>query len=169
MCVYLSLTYMLIFSSVKFDNGCFVVGNIDNANPPSNKIAVGSLQGMLRIYHPSRAEFRVEDLLLEESLNAPILQLQLGQFLSSSAEHVGLAVLHPRKLRIFELTPQAQQSGRANYYALDQLYEHDLGMDGKHFTAFNMTSGGFGGVRGREMILVQSIDGKMKLLFLDFM
>lgn len=42
----------------EFDHGAMAVGNIDNANPPSEKIAVGSLQGMLRIYHPSRPQFR---------------------------------------------------------------------------------------------------------------
>ena len=45
-----------------------------------------------------------------------------------------------------------------------KAYEHNLGLDGgKHFTAFNMTSGPFGGVRGRDMILVQSLDGKLQV------
>jgi hypothetical protein len=44
---------------------------------------------------------------------------------------------------------------KASYYVLEKLYEHDLGLEGKHFTAYNMTHGPFGGVRGRDMILVQ--------------
>ena len=45
-----------------------------------------------------------------------------------------------------------------------KAYEHNLGLDGgKHFTAYNMTSGPFGGVRGRDMILVQSLDGKLQV------
>jgi Bardet-Biedl syndrome 9 protein len=39
-------------------------------------------------------------------------------------------------------------------------------MDGKHFSAFNMTSGHFGGRHGdesRELIMVQSMDGKLQI------
>jgi Bardet-Biedl syndrome 9 protein len=89
----------------EFDHGCMVVGNIDNADPPTEKIAVGSMQGMLRIYAPSKPQFRVEDLILEESLGLPILQLLLGRFIPSSTT-LGLAVLHPQKLVVYELMPQ---------------------------------------------------------------
>lgn len=52
---------------------------------------------------------------------------------------------------------------RVSYYTLRKVYAHDLGVEGKHFTAFNMTFGAFGGVRGRDMILVQSMDGKLQI------
>ena len=91
----------------EFDHGCMVVGNIDNADPPAEKIAVGSLQGMLRIYSPSRPQFKVEDLILEESLDLPILQLLLGRFIPST-NILGLAVLHPKKLVVYELVPQSK-------------------------------------------------------------
>ena len=52
---------------------------------------------------------------------------------------------------------------RVSYYTLRRAYKHDLGIEGKHFTAFNMICGPFGGVRGRDMILVQSIDGKLQI------
>ena len=91
----------------EFDHGCMVVGNIDNSDPPAEKIAVGSLQGMLRIYAPTRPQFRVEDLVLEENLNLPILQLLLGRFIPS-ANSLGLAVLHPKKLVVYELVPQSE-------------------------------------------------------------
>jgi Bardet-Biedl syndrome 9 protein len=55
------------------------------------------------------------------------------------------------------------KEGRANYHQLTKFYEHNLGLEGKHFTAYNMTSGPFGGVRGREMIVVQSMDGKLQI------
>lgn len=89
----------------EFDHGCMVVGNIDNSEPAAEKIAVGSLQGMLRIYAPTKPQFRVEDLILEESLGQPILQLLLGRFIPSSTT-LGLAVLHPKKLAVYELVPQ---------------------------------------------------------------
>lgn len=89
----------------EFDHGCMAVGNIDNSEPPAEKIAVGSLQGMLRIYAPTKPQFKVEDLILEESLGQPILQLLLGRFIPST-NALGLAVLHPKKLAVYELVPQ---------------------------------------------------------------
>ena len=50
-----------------------------------------------------------------------------------------------------------------NFYSLRKAYSHDLGLDGKHFTAYNMNSGSFGGSREREMIIVQSMDGKLQI------
>jgi Bardet-Biedl syndrome 9 protein len=96
-----------ISENEEFDHGGMVVGNIDNAEPPIEKIAVGSLQGMLRIYSPSRPQFRVEDLILEESLGAPILQLLLGRFIPGS-NLLGLAVLHPKRLVVYEVVPQSK-------------------------------------------------------------
>jgi len=95
----------------EFAAGAMVVGNLDNAPPsaagngstdgselaPSNKVAVGSLQGMLRVYCPARPEFRVDDLLVEADLGQPVLQLLSGQFLPMSS-HLAIAVLHPRSL-----------------------------------------------------------------------
>ena len=46
---------------------------------------------------------------------------------------------------------------------MKKAYHHDLGLDGKHFTAYNMASGSFGGVKGRDMFLVQSMDGKVQI------
>jgi Bardet-Biedl syndrome 9 protein len=153
-----------ICQSEEFDLGCMVVGNIDNADPPTSKIAVGSQQeGMLRIYNPTRPQYRVEDLILEESLGQPILQLLLGQFIPSD-EHLGLAILFPKKLAVYEITPQGNKDGRgANYYTMRKCYDHILGVDGKHFTAYNMTVGAFGGVKGRDMFIIQSLDGKLQI------
>lgn len=74
-----------------------------------------------------------------------------------------LAVLHPRSLVVYELVATMSASGRVNYYTLTKLYEHRLGEEGKHFTAFNMTSGPFGSISGRDMIMVQSLDGKLQV------
>ena len=50
--------------SEEFDLGAMVVGNVDNSSPPTDKIAVGSQQGMLRIYFPTKPQYRIEDLVL---------------------------------------------------------------------------------------------------------
>jgi Bardet-Biedl syndrome 9 protein len=137
-----------VASNEEFDFGCLCVGNVDNSVPSADKIVVGSLEGMIRIYSPSNPQYRIEDLILEESLEAPILQLLVGRFIPST-ENCGLAVLHPRKLVVYEVSPKGQKEGRANYHVLHKAYEHVLGVEGKHFTAYNMTSGSFGGARGR--------------------
>ena len=93
-----------VASTEEFDFGCLCLGNIDNASPPSDKIVVGSLEGMIRVYNPSKPQYRIEDLILEESLGLPILQLLTGRFIPST-EIIGLAVLHPRKLVVYEISP----------------------------------------------------------------
>jgi Bardet-Biedl syndrome 9 protein len=47
----------------------------------AEKIVIGSLAGVLRVYFPRQADYQVEDLKLEEDLNAPILQLAIGRFI----------------------------------------------------------------------------------------
>ncbi len=44
------------------------------------KIITGGYQGFLRIYYPRKKEFHPEDLLLEQNLGAPILQVETGRF-----------------------------------------------------------------------------------------
>lgn len=55
------------------------------------------------------------------------------------------------------------KDGRVNFHNLQKLYKHDLGVGGKHFTAYNMCHGPFGSSRGRDMIVVQSLDGKLQI------
>lgn len=92
----------------EFDPQGFLVAPIDNIEESGNKIVVGSLQGVLRIYHPKTSEFKVDDLIYEDKLEAPILQLLCGRFLPGS-NNFGLAVLHPRKLVVYEVLPQCKQ------------------------------------------------------------
>ena len=68
----------------EFDVGSMAVGNVDNAAPSAPKIVLGSQTGILRIYAPTKPEFRIEDLILEECLPYPILQLSIGRFIPSS-------------------------------------------------------------------------------------
>lgn len=87
----------------EYDLGCIAVGNFDNSSNGSDKIAVGSLKGILRVYNPSGGEYKLDDLLVEENLEKPILQLLCGRFIPSSLGTLGLAVLHPRSLAVYEL------------------------------------------------------------------
>ena len=130
----------------EFDSGCMCIGNLDNANPSTNKIAIGSLAGRLRIYAPINPSFKVDDLIIEISLGQPILQILTGQFIPASSG-LGIAILHPRKLVVYELIAKfsSNDKSKAQYHSLDKIYENDLGLGGKHFTAYNMTSGFFGG------------------------
>lgn len=91
----------------EFDLSCFCIGNADNAFPIANKIIVGSQAGFLRMYHPTKPNFRIEDLVLEEQLGAPILQVSLGRFIPGS-ELLGVAILHPRELVVYEILPQGK-------------------------------------------------------------
>lgn len=95
----------------EFDVSCFGVGNLDNAPNRFNKIVIGSLKGILRIYYPSKPNFRIEDLVLEENLGKPILQILVGRFIPGT-EALGIAVLHPRELVVYEVIPQ----GSKNYH-----------------------------------------------------
>lgn len=151
----------------EFDQGCLCIGNLDNARPPSDKVCVGSLQGMLRVYNPSHPGYKVEDLVLEEDLGQPVLQVLAGRFIPST-NLLALAVLHPTKLSVFEIVSGPANSGgsgaaKASFFSLQKTYTHDLGIDGKHFSAHNMASGLFGGILGREMLIVQSLDGKLQI------
>eukprot|EP00959_Pyramimonas_sp_CCMP1952_P126219 2639646-Pyramimonas_sp.AAC.1 len=80
----------------EFDVGCICTGNVDNDPSGEVKVVTGSFQGMLRIYNPKERDFKVEDLMLEQNLTEPIIQVEAGHFTSNGG--ISIAVLHPRKL-----------------------------------------------------------------------
>ena len=52
---------------------------------PSDKVIVGSFNGILRIYQPRPAKgenFKAEDVMLEMQMQYPIIQLAAGRFVS---------------------------------------------------------------------------------------
>lgn len=89
----------------EFDLGAMAIGNVDNCEPPADKIVVGSQSGTMRIFYPTRENYRVEDLMVEENFGVPILQVLLGMFLPGS-NLLGIAILFPRRLSVFEVIPQ---------------------------------------------------------------
>lgn len=46
-----------------------------------DKIVTGSLNGYIRVYHVHSAGFQIDDLMLEQNLELPILQVLCGKFI----------------------------------------------------------------------------------------
>lgn len=139
----------------EFDVGCLCVANIDNEPSGANKIITGSFQGMLRMYYPKQKEYKIEDLILENNMEAPILQIAAGRFVQGSRE-LCLALLHPMKLSVY-MVSAVSSGGAVNYYSIAQAYEHKLTRP-----AFNFCYGPFGRAKERDYrdyICIQSLDG----------
>lgn len=143
----------------EFDQGCLCVADVDNSGSGYDKIIVGSYMGFLRIYspHPDKPgdEMKAEDLLLEVQLRNSVLQVEVGKFVSGT-ELLHLAVLHPRKLCVYFVSGTLGNIEHGNQYQIKLMYEHNM-----QRTACNMTYGPFGGVKGRDLICIQSMDGML--------
>ncbi|NWQ97402.1 PTHB1 protein, partial [Burhinus bistriatus] len=145
----------------EFDQGCLCVADVDNSGSGQDKIIVGSYMGYLRIFNPHPVKpgdgVQPEDLLLEVQLREPILQVEVGKFVSGT-EGLHLAVLHCRKLCVYAVSATLGNVEHGNQYQIKLMYEHNL-----QRTACNMTYGPFGGVKGRDLICIQSMDGMLML------
>ncbi|KAM5190167.1 protein PTHB1 isoform 1-T1 [Callospermophilus lateralis] len=143
----------------EFDQGCLCLADVDNSGSGQDKIIVGSFMGYLRIFNPHPVKTgdgaQAEDLLLEVHLRDPILQVEVGKFVSGT-EMLHLAVLHSRKLCVYSVSGTLGNVEHGNQYQLKLMYEHNL-----QRTACNMTYGSFGGVKGRDLICIQSMDGML--------
>ncbi|XP_019524014.1 PREDICTED: protein PTHB1 [Hipposideros armiger] len=143
----------------EFDQGCLCLGDVDNTGSGQDKIIVGSFMGYLRIFNPHPVKTgdaaQAEDLLLEMHLRDPILQVEVGKFVSGT-EMLHLAVLHSRKLCVYSVSGTLGNVEHGNQYQIKLMYEHHL-----QRTACNMTYGSFGGVKGRDLICIQSMDGML--------
>uniref|UniRef100_A0A3Q2HBI2 Bardet-Biedl syndrome 9 n=1 Tax=Equus caballus TaxID=9796 RepID=A0A3Q2HBI2_HORSE len=124
-----------------------------------DKVIVGSFMGYLRIFNPHPVKTgegtQAEDLLLEVHLRDPILQVEVGKFVSGT-EMLHLAVLHSRKLCVYSVSGTLGNVEHGNQYQIKLMYEHNL-----QRIACNMTYGSFGGVKGRDLICIQSMDGML--------
>ncbi|XP_036050164.1 protein PTHB1 isoform X2 [Onychomys torridus] len=115
--------------------------------------------GYLRIFNPHSVKTgdgpQAEDLLLEVYLRDPVLQVEVGKFVSGT-EMLHLAVLHSRKLCVYSVSGTLGNVEHGNQYQIKLMYEHHL-----QRTACNMTYGPFGGIKGRDLICIQSMDGML--------
>uniref|UniRef100_A0AAY4A8T8 Bardet-Biedl syndrome 9 n=1 Tax=Denticeps clupeoides TaxID=299321 RepID=A0AAY4A8T8_9TELE len=143
----------------EFDQGCLCVADVDNSGSGYDKIVVGSYMGMLRIFspHPSKPgePAEADSQLLEVHLKEPVIQVEVGKFVSCS-ELLHLAVLHPRRLSVYAVSGTSGNIEHGVQYQLRLVYEHNL-----QRAACNMTYGPFGGVTGHHFICIQSMDGML--------
>lgn len=137
----------------EFDIGCLQVANIDNNSNGFDKIIVGSFHGVLRIYSPQGGGFRPDSLMLEVQLNAPIIQVAVGRFVSGT-ENLNLAVLHSKRLVVYSVAYSHSEQQHSSCFNLIKMYEHNIDR-----VSANMCSGPFGSIAGKDFICVQSMDG----------
>mmetsp|Transcript_54162 Transcript_54162/g.128649 ORF Transcript_54162/g.128649 Transcript_54162/m.128649 type:complete len:827 (-) Transcript_54162:233-2713(-) len=146
----------------ELDGACMAVGNIDNEADGSDKIVLGGFSGTVRIYKPTARGFKPNNIKCEQHLGAPILQVGIGVYSSSSAKDMQLAVLNPRRLLVFSVAACSTQDADGStdtYYQLSILYKHTLTR-----SAYNFTQGSFGNAQGRDYIAVQSLDGELTII-----
>ena len=109
-------------NSEEFDQGSMAVGNVDDAQDGASKIVTGSFSGMIRVYAPKERDYKVDDLVLEVDLKLPIIQVEVGRFVSHTGK-TSIAVLHPRKLAVYTLDTKG---AAGTYHQLNMEYEHRL-------------------------------------------
>jgi Bardet-Biedl syndrome 9 protein len=141
----------------EFDSRCIAVGNADNRKGASQTVVAGSLQGILRVWRPEKRDFSPSDLLLEQDLGAPIIQVSLGNF-SRQFGPICIGVLHPRAFSVYELSNSlsAQSDNGSGIVQLHLLYTHQL-----QHVAHMFCFGPFGkrSAQDNELVCVQSMDG----------
>lgn len=144
----------------EFDLGLLAVGNADDAEDGSHKIVVASFAGVLRVYHPTKREYGVSDLILESDLGSPVLQLALGDFGvndSVGEARASVVVLFSKSIAVFSVNVVGGSTNEANgasYHTLQK--EHEM-----QFTSpsANFAVGPFIG-KPYDGICVQSMDGE---------
>ena len=135
----------------------FLTCNIDEDPSNTEKLITGSFTGHLRIFSPSSPP-KLEDLLLEVNLDDPILQLEVGRFISGTSR-LALAILFPNKLSIYTVNAvKAAGTTTAAYFDLARSYTHRF----PHH-AFSFTYGPFGQptTSPRDHLAVLTLDGQL--------
>eukprot|EP00762_Andalucia_godoyi_P004580 ANDGO_05206.mRNA.1 hypothetical protein len=150
------------------------IGNVDNSPDASMKIVVGSFGGYVRVFAPHAMGFAADDLLMEINLLAPVLGIAIGKFhsfapaLGAQSSYqlqqqqqqqqpvaVSLAVLHPKSLAVYLVSPAKGTSHASGTLTHTLLFEHAFPRG-----CFNMTYGPMGlGTAAKDRIAVQSLDG----------
>ncbi|XP_011154382.1 protein PTHB1 [Harpegnathos saltator] len=127
-------------------------------------IVVSSHSGYLRIYWPSSqwldeskepSGFKSSDLIIETRIGECIVDVKAGKFVSSSQD-TRLAILTPAKLVVYSIVLSQGSVDHGDRCDLEVAYEHPL----PRFPA-TLTTGPFGGVRGRDFLCVQCLDGAL--------
>ncbi|XP_012270312.1 protein PTHB1 [Orussus abietinus] len=125
-------------------------------------VVVGSHDGYLRVFMPTSTwleetknptGFKSTDLLLETKVAECVVDLKSGRFASGSQE-IRLAILTPKALTVYTCTFNQDSIEHGDRCVLSVTYEHAL----PRFP-LSLTTGPFGGVRGRDFLCVQCLDG----------
>ncbi|XP_058121716.1 protein PTHB1 [Anopheles ziemanni] len=158
-----------------------------------DSIVVGSHTGQLCIYQPSGGKpelpdldgeesgqqeqpaldvnsdafenvFQHSDVILEVRLPFPVIGVTSGKFTTAGKNdtRLQLAVLHPMKLSIYQIVTVDGIAEHGDHTKLVPLYDHPLTRP-----AFSLCHGPFGGVKGREFLCVQHLDGSLRFFEQD--
>ncbi|XP_065655590.1 protein PTHB1 isoform X2 [Hydra vulgaris] len=140
----------------EFDQGGLCLANIDNNPNGYDKVIVGSLNGVIRIFTAEKGGFKANNLMLETQLGYPIIQVEAGRFVSGS-EKIQLAVLHPRSLCVYAVSSVVGFVEQSQFFSTKLIYEHRL----EHVSS-SMVYGPFGGVKDKDFICILSMDGVLR-------
>uniref|UniRef100_A0A182RDK8 Protein PTHB1 n=1 Tax=Anopheles funestus TaxID=62324 RepID=A0A182RDK8_ANOFN len=157
-----------------------------------DSIVVGSHSGQLCIYRPSGGAtnlldldtedtegqakptstpndpfenvFQHADVILEVQLAFPVLAICSGKFTTTNKTdpRLQLAVLHPTKLSIYQIVTIDGLADHGDHTLLVTLCDHPLSKP-----AFSLCHGPFGGVKGRDFLCVQHLDGSLRFFEQD--
>ncbi|XP_032690856.1 protein PTHB1-like [Odontomachus brunneus] len=127
-------------------------------------IVIGSHSGYLRIYCPSSqwldeskepSGYKSSDLIIETRISECLVDMKTGKFVSGSQD-TRLAILTPAKLVVYSIILSQGSVDHGDRCDLEVAYEHPL----SRFPT-SLTTGPFGGVRGRDFLCVQCLDGAL--------
>ena len=143
------------------DVGSLVVDSLagEGEEQQHQQVVVVSQTGLVQIFQPQHragGESRAEDLLLETQLAQPVLQVETGALVSQAGRQ--LAILHPRLLSVYQLSRRQGSGSQGDSYVLSLAYQHSLAR-----SAYTMTVGPFGGIKGRHYLAVLSLDGTISI------
>ena len=142
------------------DVGSLVVDSLaGEGEGEQQQVVVVSQAGLVQIFQPQHrpgGESRAEDLLLETQLAQPVLQVETGALLSQGGRQ--LAILHPSLLSVYQLSRRQGSGSQGDSYVLSLAYQHALLR-----SAYTMTRGPFGGIKGRHYLAVLSLDGTISI------
>ncbi|XP_055538517.1 protein PTHB1 isoform X2 [Wyeomyia smithii] len=144
-----------------------------------DSILVGSHSGYFSIYQPSyRASnegeldddeqfenvFQHSDVVLETRLPLPVIGITDGKFttVAKTEGRQHIAILHPLKVCIYNTLTIGGIADHGDHTKLQLLYEHNLTK-----SAFSFCRGNFGGVKGRDFLCVQHLDGSLRFFEQD--
>ncbi|KAI4486516.1 hypothetical protein M0804_005886 [Polistes exclamans] len=127
-------------------------------------IVTGSHEGYLRIYNlssqwddetKSSTGYKSIDLMIETKISDCIVDIKAGKLVSGSQDSC-LAILTSSKLIVYTVTLTKGSIDQGDQCNLEIAYEHRL----PRFPA-SLVIGPFGGVRGRDFLCVQCLDGTL--------